>query len=505
MAVTPVNLRATPGLFDGLASQNMLFHECLAELIDNSIAANNESSSLFDIAISIDYTGFTEIYEIWISDSSGGMGKDLLAKALQPGESATTSDRLNEHGFGLKNALATLTKGLSLPDGEAPWTLWTRISGEPQVYSVEGPFAEQMEISDERDFPSHTSISDHATTVICAKVSLEYMRTVRGRGPLPSLIDTFAIRVTEHLGVLYRGYLEFQQTTNQPLGRIRLLWNGEDINVPAIQLPLADSHIERFKVDVAGKSIACEYVWGALDTEKRKTWILGRPTSFYYLGNQPTQGIDIRLRGRTIATRQFEQIWKTGNGQDPLARHNSYDHFLGELRIPPLPRGVLTTTNNKTNVNMDDPDWLNIFAHLNAHYRPRQNQQKMSEADLRDKFARHIRAFSNDHASLEKVVWPMGARIDIFRKSSGAEEIITVYELKMGRAQPQALYQLKMYWDGLCLAGEYPHEGILLCDEFTSLCEEMVEKMNALPPPPNSRPYCFSLKTIDSFPLRSRD
>jgi len=483
----------------------MLFHECLAELIDNSIAANSGSSSLFEIAIAIDYTGFTEIYEIWISDSSGGMGKDLLAKALQPGESATTSDRLNEHGFGLKNALATLTKGLSLPDGEAPWTLWTRLPGEQQVYSVEGPFAEQMEISDEREFPSKPSIADNATTVICARVSLEYMRTVRGRGPLPSLIGTFATRLTEHLGILYRGYLELQQATNQALGKIRLLWDAEDINVPAIQLPLAETHPQSFSVDIAGESVTCEYIWGVLDEEKSKVWILGKPTNFYYLANQPTQGIDIRLGNRTIATRQFEQIWKTPNGQDPLARHPSYNHFIGELKIPSLPRGMLTTTNNKTNVNLDDLNWLAIFEILDKTHRPRPNQQQLSEADLRNKFVLHLRSFSDDFVSMEKNVWPMAARVDIFRKSPVGEEKITIYELKNRRAQPQDLYQLKMYWDGLCIAGEYPHEGILLCQDFTTVCEEMVAKMNDLPAPPDSRAYNFTLQNIDSYPLRSTD
>ncbi|GAI17190.1 unnamed protein product, partial [marine sediment metagenome] len=35
-----VELTATEGLFEGLAKQNMLFHQCIGELVDNAIAAN---------------------------------------------------------------------------------------------------------------------------------------------------------------------------------------------------------------------------------------------------------------------------------------------------------------------------------------------------------------------------------------------------------------------------------------------------------------------------------
>ena len=37
-----VELVANTGIFQGLAKQNMLFHQCLGELIDNAIAATKE-------------------------------------------------------------------------------------------------------------------------------------------------------------------------------------------------------------------------------------------------------------------------------------------------------------------------------------------------------------------------------------------------------------------------------------------------------------------------------
>ena len=82
---------------------------------------------------------------------------------------------------------------------------------------------------------------------------------------------------------------------------------------------------------------------------KRDKLIKGKKAKFYYQQNQPTQGIDIRLGKRVIATWQFETIWN-------VSRHNSFNDFVGELLIPDLPRGVLSTTNTKTDFNLDDPD-----------------------------------------------------------------------------------------------------------------------------------------------------
>ena len=165
-----------------------------------------------------------------------------------------------------------------------------------------------------------------------------------------------------------------------------------------------------------------------------------------------------------------------------------------------VPKGKLTT-NNKTNVNLDDPDWMVVFQYLNEHYRPNQRQQELSEQSLKEKLRDDIRAITTDRVTDEKSVWPTGTRIDLFRKSES--DRITINEVKVGPAQALHLYQLKMYWDGLCLQREFPSEGILLCDSFTTRIEEMLREMNSLPAPEGSNPYNFTLQKIDAMHLRS--
>ena len=108
MAKHQIELLATEGMFKGLAKQNMLFHQCISELIDNAISATLPHEK-FRINIVFHKEESSGLVEVYIADSGRGMNLDIFQKAIQIGESATTDNRLNEHGYGLKNALATLS------------------------------------------------------------------------------------------------------------------------------------------------------------------------------------------------------------------------------------------------------------------------------------------------------------------------------------------------------------------------------------------------------------
>ena len=62
-----------------------------------------------------------------------------------------------------------------------------------------------------------------------------------------------------------------------------------------------------------------------------------------------------------------------------------------------------------------------------------------------------------DDVTSEISVWPTGTRVDVVDK--GANGKCDIYELKTRKAEPQDLYQLRMYWDGLVLEGHPTHPG----------------------------------------------
>lgn len=482
MAEHEVELTATEGLFEGLAKQNMLFHQCIGELVDNAIAANLGNVPFLVEIIFIENSSDDTIVDTYICDQSSGMTLEILKKALQPGIPATTHSRLNEHGFGLKNALATLS------GNNGPWKIWARLKGSSQIFTVEGPFRSMMKIRDDEPFPIDSFLPTDSSMIIKVSVKKSFMQTVQGRGAPSENLVILRKWLIEHLGVLYRGYLELDPQTNLPSGSITVSIGTDRLKVPPVPVPIADRKRKYFDIALNGTVYHLTYNYGTLDEVQRDTLVNGEKAKYYYQKNQKTQGIDIRLGKRVISAMQLETIWKTDEGQ-PLMRHPSYNEFVGELMIPELPRGVLITTNNKTDFNLDDENWEAIFREL-REFKPIKDIREKSEAEIRKKWIGMLIATNpRDTISDNVSVWPTGTKIDVYRKINTTNEII-IYEIKVGKGSPQHLYQLKMYWDGLVLQGEQPKEGVLLVEDYATNLEQMANLMNQILPPnfPTTKP-----------------
>lgn len=484
-----VALQPTEGTFKGLAKQNMLVHQCIGELVDNAIAAKPKTQKFRVDIVLINNDEDSARVDLYIADNCQGMTLEHLKLALQLGESATTDNRLNEHGFGLKNALATLS------GGNGYWKVWSKAKGTATVSSVEGPFKTEMYISDEDELPVLDFLPSDISTLVKVPVKLTFLQSLQGRGAPAKDLSVLRTWMIEHLGVAYRGYLEQDGETLDSSGVIVVSVGNDNLQVPPILVPFGSVQTKRFKVELSGSVYDLEYKYGTLDEEKRDKIVRGNKAKYYYQGNIATQGIDIRLGRRVIATKQFETIWKTDDGEAQLTRHNNFNDFVGELLIPELPRGVLSTVNNKTDFNLDDPDWSKIFDHLNI-LRPPKKIREHSENELRNKWISMLRATNpEDIVTHETSVWPTGTYIDVYRRTSSGK--IIIYELKVGTGAPIHLYQLKMYWDGLVLdKKEQPSEAILLVEEFPSNLEVMANMMNKLPVPPNSKPYNFKIERL---------
>ncbi len=486
MAQHEVCLVANEGIFRGLAKQNLQFHQCIAELIDNAIAAKRADEK-FRVDVVLMKKMDDDNVDVYVADNSKGMTLEVFKKALQLGEPATTENRLNEHGFGMKNALATLS------GDNRNWKIWTRPVDGSGVYTAEGPFRPKMLIRDDESFPTDDFLPTDISTLIQVRVKLSFIQTVQGRGAPAKELANLREWLIEHLGVLYRGYLEQDPEIHEHTGTIVVSIGNDSLKVPPIHVPLGNSHVEYFDVELGGHIHKIKYIFGTLDEVKRDSLVRGSKAKFYYQKNIPTQGIDIRLGKRVIATRQFETIWKTGDGISQLSRHNNYNDFVGELLIPELPRGVLTTTNSKTDFNLDDQGWVSIFDRLNL-IRPVKQIREKSETALREKWMKMLKATNpDDIVTDETSVWPTGTRIDIYRKTTDGKVIL--YEIKVGTGAPMHLYQLKMYWDGLVLQDEQPKEGILLVENFNTNLEEMANRINTeLTPPKKSKPYNLKIE-----------
>ena len=194
----------------------------------------------------------------------------------------------------------------------------------------------------------------------------------------------------------------------------------------------------------------------------------------------------------------MSQIWFNKDG-NALNRHNDYNDFVGELMIPELPRGVLSTLNNKTDINRADENWSTIFNAM-QQFPPPKKALSLEESAVKKRWTDTLSAACpGDIISRETAVWCTGTHIDVLVENKNK---LVVYEVKVRKAAPLDLYQLLMYWDGLVMEGQQPTEGILLANSFSPNMESMLKKMNGMPAPylPDgtpSAPYNLKLATLE--------
>ena len=487
----PINV--TPKAFEGLRRQGMSFHQAVCEIVDDAIAASMAEPALVCIALAADED--KNYLNMAIADWGCGMDLNELANALQLGSLPTGTNRLNEHGFGLNNALACLA------DDKDTWSIYTR-KDKGAFLKVSGPFDTRMKVetTDTLDLPEELHICwEEPSTVVYLRVPMDVVRTVQRRGRR-RLLDLAVIRtwLTEHLGVTYRGYLEQNPATMDPYAKIAMTIGKSVRFVAPIEVPVMMAYEKTLEVELGGEIVKASYRYGTLNKAKCETLVQGTRAGYYYQGNQPTQGIDIRLGKRVIATAMLSEIWMKENGA-ALQRHNHYNDFVGELCIPELPRGVLSTLNNKTGIDRTDPSWETIFEAL-QQYQPPMNIVSYNEAELKHKWAERQRSADDDNdVSTEVSVWPTGTRIDVVVSNHAGK--FDIYELKARKADPQDLYQLRMYWDGLVLSGVQPTRGTLVAPSYSDNLQKMLQMVNELPPPnfPDGRPsskYCFTFSTL---------
>ena len=488
-----ISINITPKAFEGLARQGMLCHQGICELCDDALAATlpNEKAR---VCVALAPDADKNHLNIAVADWGCGMELAALTNALQLGSAPLSNDRLNEHGYGLNNALACLS------GGTGDWCIYTRSQPGP-YFKVSGPFDLNMTVkmTDTIDLPEGLNLQwPDPSTVIHVRVPMAIARTLQRQGnrKLSDLV-TLRMWLIEHLGVAYRGYLELGPVTLEPSAKIAVTVGQSSLLVPPIPVPMMMGRTEKLEVELGGQVVPVTYVHGTLDKSKQEHLVQGSKARFYYQCSQPTQGIDIRLGKRVIATAQLGEVWHREDGS-PLCRHNSYNDFVGELILPELPRGVLATLNNKTGIDRNDPDWDVVFEAL-VDFPPQKNAAALSEDELKKKWMKILKAANpEDDVTSEISVWPTGTRVDVVDK--GANGKCDIYELKTRKAEPQDLYQLRMYWDVLVLEGIQPTRGILLTAKYNDAIREMAEQMNSLPTPnlPDgtpSEPYRFLLAT----------
>jgi len=466
--------------WEGLGRQEMDFHQVLGELIDNSISAAGKDSDgdllPFKIEITLEKLG-NKIF-VTVADEGIGMSIEEITKNIfSLGGKGHSEGPLNEHGFGLKNALCVFTNGNKLS-----WIIKARdedAACNDLVYVVKGPFSSDMKLdlgaSEEWNKGLKYSIGVRGTRVN-VETTFEFFNTLYPRG---KTFGTLIERLIEHLGVLYRGFL-----TN-PSNKMWLRWRNlgenetdpnldvewEEFRIKPIKIPYDSNGSKSTEIEVDG-AIA-NYIRGNLDVEKVKDSSLGKPypLQIYYQGNIPTQGVDIVVRGRTLKTGQLPEIWSE------IPRHNHFNKFVGEII---LNDPKFRTVNNKISLDPHNHYWNRLLEKLNTDdYKPQKTTGAKIEKDLAKRLKIMLEGhYTNSIVQKDRPIWGgAGVKVDIFHELNNEE--IHIYELKAGTAAPIDVYQLLMYWDGIVKdEGKSPKLGRLVAKEIPTTVKNIISEIN---------------------------
>lgn len=453
--------------YQGLSHQDLPFHYALAELIDNSLSAYTAEASIVEIHIEKE----GHAIRIAVCDKGRGISpNDLKNKVLRVGGQGTLG-QMNEHGYGLKNALCVFTQN------QRPWKIITRDQESHDngvIIKVEGPFREGIGAvaatpQEWIDNIAHTN-GDTGTRVI-VETTHEFFTQIYPRNW--RTFDNLIIRLTEHLGVLYRGFLHDRR--NNIIIRYRdntagtAEWQEKYVTGIELQKICEEYSEHNLSIDYAGKRYNVRYCRGKLSEDKVNASEENTPfpLKIYYQSNQKTQGVDIRVRGKVIMTHQLEYIW-----QD-TERHNSLNHFVGEIIVDDK---EFRTVNNKSKLSPQDPKWDLIREKLEEEeYRPTRNAIVRTEEGIMNRLKEQLEHNNPGAEALtDYPTWEgAGVLIDIHLKQ--ADDKIWIYELKKGTVGPLNVYQLIMYWDGKVLSGQSPHTGFLVGTDCPTSVRSMIE------------------------------
>lgn len=502
-----LNVQADDRALLTLARFEMDPQDCIGEIIDNSIAAKVPTKKCHINLYLIGSEG-SNLIDVYVADDGIGMDLEGLRNALTLGGKSRSKNRLNEHGFGLKNALATAT--LEKPKN---WAIWTsKTHGD--YFKVKGPLKQTKEYEENAQLPHFISKAlqnqeiPPVSTLIYFQTTKNFLRGLSRKGGQATNIEKFGEYLVEHLGVKYRGFLKSSGNKHHYEINIRTIAYSKNKEqqqrlLPVYEISVPFGHIyQKFSSENSGEiilkkgqKIKWEVQEGTVDQQRVKELVkIGvlnhedktktTPAKYYYQGDQTTQGIDIEVNGRTIATAVIDPIWN-------IARHNSLNDFVGVLKLTDVPQGCLATRANKTSFDKHDADWNRVFAKIRENKKliPQKNGIKRTEAMLRDIVVdeiNNVNQLTEDpvKAEAEYTIGDTGIRADIVVSHNNDNKQVEIVECKVGTGTDQDLAQLQYYCQQMVdQANKQPTKAILLCDRIDEKLKTRINRVNSFPRP----------------------
>lgn len=472
--------RGLGGNFDNLI-------QILCEFIDNSFSnfKKHNDGEIKNIAIRIMEIE-NEKYEITVEDT--GTGIYDLDVAFSIGATSAQDSSLNEHGFGMKHALAAAN-----PQNDN-WLILTRTeetASQEFYYSIQSSYHYEGQIV-KKEYDAWPGMQQTGT-IIKFTIDKHLLRTItKGlRGGIQNLALIVEV-LAEDLGYIYANFIKEGVASLTIRYKAITDANQSTVTVGAVEPKYNDviaPGIGTTTIDLGEGDVELQYEFlEAVESDYKR----------HYRANMSTSGVEIRVNGRLLEDNLFTEIW----GQE---KHNAFNYILIKINVKSDDTNKLpSTTTSKNGLRQDDEKLAKIYDWIRSKLPEPKRKSAYCDHEtelfkiLEEKKEMHLRRYDNALVIEQErgafTTLNEKIRIDLYLSFQGRT---TIYEGKKGKTSPQDVYQLMMYWDGLVMDEVPVHEGILIGKSHPDSVKTLIESKNQMKDAKGNL-YNFHLKTWEA-------
>lgn len=445
----PIIVEPSNRLFEELGNNTYTYLDLLSELIDNSIAARNSDETVH-ITLTVGVSNDRQSSWLSIKDNAAGIRHERLPMAISPAAMQNT-DSLNEHGLGMKQAIAGL--------------------GSLRYLATKAAEAERASVIEELQFgkiyPKMVDVDwMHGTEIV--------IDSLKGAVKLHTV--SYTRDLIPMLGARYRRFL----VGPAPTARIKITMvdvddDQREINTWRVQerKPVYFHPRTRTNAPVVdhkefrGTGWEAELTFGYKPEghEWQETGI-APPTRFDpYAVSIAKQGLDIIMNNRVIVFHQLAELGFVG------VRHNNYNNITGEIVLKKgfttaITKNAIIRTEQWDDCMKQMKDYLNGANLIKSRTYP----DALPENALRDRMANFLQTNPlvgpRQSVQIEYAVEALGGAIDILADDE-------VWEIKRDDANGMDVWQCFAYMD---MTGKT--KGFLLAKSFRPSAHATVRHIN---------------------------
>lgn len=475
------------------------FSEALNEFLDNSIS-NLLKNKINNKTIKVKLYDLKDRYTLQVRDNGTGINREDIGRIFGYGLGDRTNkdSTMNDHGCGMKQALAALDKKNN------NWVFITKYDdGKKNPYTiVKNPYSNEMEDIQEDKLPDYILKNDddfdHGTLIqvnvtksmllsaMSSNTRKDYLRERKKKdendeyGVIGDSFEGLCNDIKQDISYVYGPILsendisvKFQTNRNHLKESNCTIDKGLDI--PFTDVLNANIDEKYINEDDDCKFVYCRWADDdsieLVESEDKsesefriyfKYYMIepkNETYNKYYLANETTSGVEIRFNGRVMVDNLLEDIYS-------VKSHNSYNRMLIQIDIVTDDITKLPSTRvNKNDILEDDGKFIGVKKFVaNNFSKELVSDKKYDEKKLVRKLFENRKKrskkdpsfFYSDNNDVEKVIGgekkgDPNFPCDLYEEY---EDRVCIYEFKTSKLKGKDLYQLLMYIDTLILYDE---------------------------------------------------